>query len=76
MHLQFIKEFVKVVYLFCDNNVIIVQKERRVKKLFKVFVKHISSSSFIVILKKVNFFPSRLMSLFENLINHYYYSFL
>ena len=38
---QFIKEFVKVIYLFCDDNVIITRKERRVKKSFKVFVKHI-----------------------------------
>ena len=55
MHSQFIKEFVKVIYLFCDDNVIVIRKERRVKESFKVFVKHISLLFFIVILKKINF---------------------
>ena len=43
MHSQFIKEFVKIIYLFCDDNVIVIRKERRVKESFKIFVKHISS---------------------------------
>ena len=43
MHLQFTREFVKVIYLFCDDNVIIIRKERRVKKSFEVFIKHTSS---------------------------------
>ena len=42
MHSQFTKEFVKIIYLFCDNNVIVTRKGRRVKKSFKVFIKHIS----------------------------------
>ena len=42
MHLQFIKEFVKIIYLFYNDNVIVIRKERRVKKSFKIFVKHIS----------------------------------
>ena len=42
MHSQFIKKFVKVIYLFCDNNVIVIRKERRVKKSFEIFIKHIS----------------------------------
>ena len=42
MHLQFTREFVRVVCLFCNDNVIVIRKERRVKELFEVFVKHIS----------------------------------
>ena len=42
MHSQFIREFVKVIYLFYNDNVIIIRKERRAKELFKIFVKHIS----------------------------------
>ena len=42
MHSQFTKEFAKVIYLFYNDNVIIIRKERRVKKLFEIFVKHIS----------------------------------
>ena len=42
MHSQFIKEFIKVIYLFCDDNVIVIRKKRRAKELFKIFVKHIS----------------------------------
>ena len=76
MHLQFTKEFVKIIRLFYNDNVIIIRKERRVKELFEVFVKHTSILSFIVILKKINLFPSRSKSLFENLINHRHYSFL
>ena len=58
MHSQFIKEFVNVIYRFYNNNVIIIQKKRRVKKLFKIFVKYMFVLSFIVILKKVNLFSS------------------
>ena len=43
MHSQFIKEFVKVICLFCDDNVIIIRKERRAKESSEVFIKHISS---------------------------------
>ena len=42
MHSQFIKEFVKIIYLFYDDNVIIIRKKRRAKRSFEVFVKHIS----------------------------------
>ena len=42
MHSQFTREFVKVIYLFYDDNVIVTRKERRVKKLFEIFIKHIS----------------------------------
>ena len=73
MHLQFIKEFV---YLFYNNNVIVIRRKRRVKKLFEIFIKHISLLSFIVILKEVNYSSSHLKSLFKILINHRFYSFL
>ena len=74
MHSQFIKEFINIIYRFCDNNVIIIRKRRRVKKLFKIFVKHTFVLFLIVILKKVNLFSSYLKSL----LNHRrrYYSFL
>ena len=42
MYSQFIKEFAKVIRLFYNDNVIIIRKERRVKELFEIFVKHIS----------------------------------
>ena len=42
MHSQFIREFVKVIYLFCNDNVIVIRKERRAKKSFEIFVKHTS----------------------------------
>ena len=42
MHSQFTKEFVKIIYLFYDDNVIVTRKERRAKKSFKIFVKHTS----------------------------------
>ena len=42
MHSQFTKEFVKIIYLFYNDNVIVIRKERRVKELFEVFIKHIS----------------------------------
>ena len=76
MHSQFIKEFVKIIYLFCDDNVIVIRKERRVKKSFEVFVKHISLLFFIVILKKINLFLNHLKILFESLVNHRHYLFL
>ena len=76
MHSQFTREFVRIIYLFYNNNVIVIRKERRVKELFEIFIKHISILSFIVILKKINLFSSYLKSLFENLINYRYYSFL
>ena len=78
MHSQFIKEFVNIIYLFYNNNIIIIRNERRVKEFFKIFVKHTSLLSFIVILKKINLFPSHLKSFSENFINYYYhyYSFL
>ena len=76
MHSQFIKEFVKVIYLFYNDNVIVIRKERRAKELFEVFVKHISILSLIVILKKINLFPNHLKSLFKTLISHRHYLFL
>ena len=75
MHLQFTKKFVKIIYLFYDDNVIVTRKKRRAKKSFKIFVKHISLLSFIVFLKKVNLFSSYLKSLSEDLINYRYYLF-
>ena len=42
MHSQFTRKFVKVIYLFCDDNVIVIRKERRAKKSSKIFVKHTS----------------------------------
>ena len=47
MHSQFIKKFVNVIYRFYNNNVIIIRKKRRVKKLLKIFVKHTFVLSFI-----------------------------
>ena len=78
MHSQLIREFVNVIYLFYNNNVIVIRKERRVKKSFKIFVKHISLLSLIVILKKINLFSNHLKSFLEGFINYYhrYYSFL
>ena len=75
MHLQFIREFVKIIYLFYDNNIIVIRKERRVKKSFEVFIKHTSLWSLIVILKKINLFSNHLKSLLENLIYYRYYLF-
>ena len=76
VHSQFIKEFVKIIYLIYDDNVIVIRKGRRVKELSKIFVKHISLLSLIVILKKINLFSNHLKNLFKSLINHRYYSFL
>ena len=56
MHLQFIKKLVNVIYRFYNNNIIIIRKNRYIKILFKIFVKHTSLSFFIVILKKKIFF--------------------
>ena len=42
MHSQFTREFVKIIYLFCDDNVIIIRKEQRAKESFKISVKHTS----------------------------------
>ena len=72
MHLQFIKKFIKIICLFYDDNVIVIRKERRVKRSFEVFVKHISLLSFIVLLKEINLFSSYLKSLFEDFVNYRY----
>ena len=74
MHSQFIKEFINIIYRFCDNNVIIIRKKRRVKKLFKIFIKHTFILFFIVILKKINLFSNYSKSLLS--YRRYYYSFL
>ena len=58
MHSQFIKEFVNIIYRFYNNNVIIIRKRRRVKELFKIFVKYTFVLSLIVILKKINLFSN------------------
>ena len=75
MYSQFMKKFVKVIRLFYNDDIIIIRKKRRVKKSFKIFVKHISILSFIVILKEVNLFPSHLKNLFKSFINYRHYSF-
>ena len=75
MHSQFTKEFVKVICLFYDDNVIVIRKERRAKKSFEIFVKHTSLWSFIVILKEINLFSNYLKSLFESYVDYRYYSF-
>ena len=75
MYSQFTREFVKVIYLFCDDNVIVIRKERRAKESFKIFVKYTSSWSLAVILKKINLFSNHLKSLFESLVNYRYYLF-
>ena len=73
MHPQFIREFVNIIYRFYNNNVIIIRKRRRVKKLFKIFIKHTFVLPLIVILKEINLFSNHL----KNLSNHRrYYSFL
>ena len=75
MHSQFIKKFVKVIYLFYNDNVIVIRKERRAKESFEIFIKHISLIFFDVILKKINFFSNHLKSPLESLINYLHYSF-
>ena len=72
MHSQFIKEFVNIIYRLYNDNVIVIRKKCRVKKSFKIFVKHTFVLSLIVILKKINLFLSHLKSL---LSYRYYYSF-
>ena len=74
MHSQFIKEFVNVIYRSCDNNVIVIRKRRRVKRLFEIFVKHTFVLFLIVILKKINLFSNHSKSLSNH--RHRYYSFL
>ena len=59
MHSQFIKEFVNDIYLFYNNNVIVIRKNRRVKELFEIFVKHISLLFLVVILIKIILFSNR-----------------
>ena len=76
MHSQFTKEFVKIIYLFYNNNVIVIRKERRVKELSEVFIKHTSLLSFIVLLKKINLFSNYLKSLFKGFVNHRHCLFL
>ena len=59
MHLQFIKEFVNDIYLFYNDNVIIIRKGRRVKESFEIFVRHTSLLSLLVILIKIILFSNR-----------------
>ena len=59
MQLQFINEFVNDIYLFYNNNVIVIRKSRRVKKSFDIFVKHILLLSLAVFLIKIILFPNR-----------------
>ena len=75
MHPQFIKKFVKIIYLFYDDNVIVIRKERRAKESSEIFIKHTSLISLNVILKKINLFSNHLKSSFKSLINYYHYSF-
>ena len=70
MHSQFIKKFVNIIYRFYNNNVIVIRKKRRAKKLFKIFIKHTFVLSLIVILKKVNLFLSYSKSFFKDHINY------
>ena len=76
MHSQFTRELIKIIYLFYNDNIIVTRKERRIKKSFEIFIKHISLLSFIVFLKEVNLFSSYLKSLFESFINHRHCLFL
>ena len=59
MQSQFIREFVNNIYLFYEDNVIVIRKSRRVKKLFDIFVKHISLLFLIVFLIEITFFSNR-----------------
>ena len=74
MHSQFIKEFVNVIYRFYNNNVVIIRKRRRVKRSFKIFVKHTFVLSLIVILKKINLFSNYSKNLLD--YRRRYYLFL
>ena len=71
MHSKFIKEFVNIIYLFYSNNLIIIRKSRRIKKLFKIFAKHTFLLFFIVILKKINLFSNYSKRFFKNHINYF-----
>ena len=75
MHSQFIRKFVKIIYLFYNDNVIIIRKGRRAKKSFEVFIKHTSLISLDVILKEINLFSNHLKSSLESLIDYLHYSF-
>ena len=59
MYSQSIKELINDIYLFYDDNVIIIRKGRRVKRSFEIFVKHTSLISLIVVLIKTIFFSNR-----------------
>ena len=74
MHSQFIKKFVNIIYRFYNNNVIIIRKRHRAKRLFEIFIKHTFVLSFIVILKEINLFSSHLKSFLN--YRRRYYSFL
>ena len=68
MQSQFIREFINDIYLFYNDNVIVIRKNRRVKKSFEIFVKHISLLSLAVFLIKIILFSNRKK-------NRYYASF-
>ena len=59
MQLQFIREFVNDIYLSYNNNVIVIRKDRRVKKSSEIFVKHTSLLSLVVFLIKIILFPNQ-----------------
>ena len=59
MQSQFIKKFVNDIYLLYDDNVIVIRKNRRVKKSFNVFVKHTLLLSFVILLIKIILFSNR-----------------
>ena len=59
MQSQVTKEFVNDIYLSYNDNVIIIRKGRRAKGSFKIFVKHTSLLSLVVILIKIILFPNR-----------------
>ena len=70
MQSQFTKEFINDIYLFYDDNIIIIRKSRRVKKLFNVFVKHTLLLSLIIFLIKVILFSNRK----KKIINMFYFN--
>ena len=59
MQSQFIREFVNDIYLSCDDNVIVIRKNRRVKESSEIFVKHTSLLSLVVFLIKIILFSNR-----------------
>ena len=59
MQSQFTRKFVNDIYLPYNDNVIIIRKSRRIKKLFNVFIKHILLLSLIVFLIKITLFSNR-----------------